>query len=83
MFLPLTLSGVDEKAPNEAPIRNDLPGLFVLLLVDRSRPALRVQSSLAFEPGSALATVPEAAPLNGVVTFNRSVAKKNQPLPCR
>ena len=46
-----TLSGVDEKAPNEAPIRSDLSGLFVLLLVDRSRPALRVQSSLAFEPG--------------------------------
>ncbi len=29
-----TLSGVDEKAPNEAPIRNDLPGLFVLLHVE-------------------------------------------------
>ena len=49
--MQVTLSGVDEKAPNEAPIRNDLPGLFVLLPVDRSRPAFRVQSSLAFEPG--------------------------------
>jgi hypothetical protein len=46
-----TLSGVDEKPPKEAPIRNDLWGLFVLLRVDRTRPVLRVQSSAAFEPG--------------------------------
>ena len=32
---------------------------------------------------SALTGVSEAAPLNGVVTFNHSVAKKAKPLPCR
>ena len=43
-----TLSGVDEKPHKKAKIRNDLSGLFVLLLVDRSRPGYWVQSSLRF-----------------------------------
>ena len=43
-----TLSGVDEKPQNEAPIRNDLSGLVVLLLVDRSVFDYRVQSRAFF-----------------------------------
>jgi hypothetical protein len=57
-----TLSGVDEKPPKEAPIRNDLWGLFVLLRVDRTRPAVRVQSSAAFEPGCVELVGPASMP---------------------
>ena len=46
LCLPLTLSGVDEKPHKKAPIRNDLSGLFVLLLVDRSQCSYWVLSSL-------------------------------------
>ena len=45
VWLHTTLSGVDEKPINQSPDAFTVSGLFVLLLVDRTRGNCRVQSS--------------------------------------